>query len=108
MKQSFKKLRELAKERNIKYYCHKSKEELCKELGLKHIPHTPGKYDPIKTTIRRVSDGEIICFQSLTALAKSVGRNTVSVSWYEKTKKPMPVVGPGLVVPPGQYIVSKL
>ncbi len=104
MNPTFKELRELAKEKGIKYCCFKSKEELCKELGLNYIPYTLGKYNPIKTMIRRVSDGETLHFQSFTALAKAVGRNTVSVSYYERTKKPMPVVEPGLDVPPGQYI----
>ncbi len=107
MNPSFKELRKLAKEKEIKYYCFKSKEELCKELGLDYIPYTPGKHNPIKTLIRRVSDGETIYFQSLSALARSVGKNTVSVSYYEKTKKPMTVVEPGLRVTPGQYIVEK-
>ena len=109
MNPTFKELYKLAKERKIKYYCFKSKEELCKELGLDYTPYIPGKTKtPIKTLIRRVSDGETLYFQSFTALARSVGKNTVSVSYYEKVKKPMPVVGPGLAVPPGQYIVEKV
>ena len=64
MNPTFKELRELAKEKGIKYYCFKSKEELCKELGLNYIPYTPGKYNPIKTVIKRVSDGETLHFQS--------------------------------------------
>ncbi len=89
MNPSFKELRKLAKEKGIKYCCFKSKEELCKELGLNYIPYTLGKYNPIKTVIKRVSDGETLHFQSFTALAKAVGRNTVSVSYYERTKKPI-------------------
>ena len=109
MNPSFKKLRELAKERKIKYYDNKSKEELCKELGLDYIPYTPGVIirTPIKTTLRCVNDDKIIYFPSFIALAKSVERNIGSVLYYEKTKKPMSVVGPGLVVPPGQYVVEK-
>ena len=107
MNPSFKELRKCAKEKGIKYYCFKSKEELCKELGLNYIPYTSGKHNPIKTLIRRVSDGETLYFQSLSALARSVGKNTVSVSYYERTKKLMSVVEPGLAVPTGQYIVEK-
>ncbi len=107
MNPSFKELRTLAKEKGIKYYCFKNKEELCKELGLDYVPYTSGKHNPIKTSIRRVGDGEILHFQSFTALAKAVGKNAVSVSYYERTKKPMSVVGSGLAVPPGQYIVEK-
>ncbi len=82
MNPSFKKLRELAKERKIKYYCLKSEKELCEELGLEYTPYTPGiMVAPIKTMIRCVTTGDILYFPSLTALAKSVGRNTVSVSW---------------------------
>ncbi len=107
MNPSFKELRKLAKEKGIKYYCLKNKEELCKELGLDYVPYALGKYDPIKTLIRRVSDGKTFYFQSLTALARLVGKNTVSVSYYEKAKKPMSVVELGLGIPPGQYIVEK-
>ncbi len=109
MNPSFGKLRVMAKERKIKYYGQKSKEELCKELGITYIPHKPGKIAaPMKTMIIRVGDGMELHFPSLTSLAKAVGRNTVSVSYYEKVKKPMSVVGPGLAVPPGQYIVNKV
>ena len=109
MNPSFGKLRELAKERKIKYYCLKSKEELCEELGMTYIPHKPGAIAaPMRTMIIRVSDGEKLHFPSLSALAKAVGRNTVSVSYYEKVKKPMSVVGPGLIVSPGRYIVEKV
>ena len=107
MNPSFKELRKSAKEKGIKYYCLKSKEELCKELGFNYVPYALGKYDPIKTLIRRVSDGKTFYFQSLTALARSVGKNTVSVSYHEKAKKPMSVVEPGLGIPPGRYIVEK-
>ena len=62
----------------------------------------------IKTTIRRADRGEKLYFPSFSALAKSVERNIGSVLYYEKTKKPMPVVGPGLAVPPGMYIVEKV
>ena len=102
MNPSFGKLRELAKERKIKYHCLKSKEE----LGMTYISHKPGAI--AAPMIRRVSDGEKLHFPSLSALAKAVGRNTVSVSYYEKVKKPMSVVGPGLIVSPGRYIVEKV
>ena len=109
MNPSFTKVREIAKERKIKHYCRKSKKELCEELGITYIPHKPGAIAaPMKTMIRCVNDGRKLYFPSLSALAKAVGRNTVSVSYYEKVKKPMFVVGPGLVVPPGQYIVEKV
>ncbi len=104
MNPSFKKLRELAKERKIKYYCFKSKEKLCKKLGLDYVPYTPGlvKRTPIRTMLRCISNDKIIHFPSFIALSKAVERNIGSVLYYEKTKKPMPVVGPGLSVPPGQ------
>ena len=109
MNLSLGKLRKLAKERKIKYYTYKSKKKLCEELGMIYIPHKPGAIAaPMRTMIRRVSDGKELHFPSLSALARAVGRNTVSVSYYEKVKKPMPVVGPGLAVPPGQYIVEKV
>ncbi len=44
MNPSFKELRTLAKEKGIKYYCLKNKEELCKELGLDYAPYALGKY----------------------------------------------------------------
>ncbi len=95
----------LAKERKIKYYCCKSREDLCRELG---IENKLGKTSPKETTLRRVRDGELFYFQSINAVARAVDRNTASVAWYEKTKKPMYVIGPGLVVPPGKYIVTKV
>ncbi len=50
-----------------------------------YIPHKPGAIAaPMRTMIRRVSDGEKLHFPSLSVLAKAVGRNTVSVSYYEK------------------------
>ncbi len=97
-------IRKLAKEQNIKYYRCKSREELCKDLGIKN---EIGVTAPRKITLKRVRDGEIILFQSLNAVARAVDRNVASVSWYEKTKKPMVVIGPGLVVPPGYYFVTK-
>ncbi len=97
-------VRKLAKERKIKYYCCKSREDLCEELG---IENKIGKTSPIEITLKRVRDGEILCFKSINAVARAVDRKAASVAWYEKTKKPMFVVGPGLVVPPGQYIVVK-
>ena len=108
MNPTFKELYELSKERKIKQYTTKSKEKLCKELGLSYVPYIVGKRRlPIKVLIRRVSDEKESHFPSFAALAKVVGRNTVSVVYYEKTKKPMPVVGPGLAVSPGMYIVEK-
>ncbi len=108
MNPTFKELYRLAKERKIKHYCQKSKEKLCEELGLSYVPYTVGKRkSPMKVLIRRVIDGEETHFKSFAALAKAVGRNSVSVFYYEKNKKPMPVVGPGLTVPPGMYIVEK-
>ncbi len=109
MNPTFKELYKLSKERKIKCYCRKSKKELCEELGLNYIPYTPGVIirTPIKTKLRCVNSDKIIYFPSFIALAKSVERNIGSVSYYERTKKPMPVVGPGLTVPPGMYIVEK-
>ena len=108
MNPTFKELYKLSKERKIKQYTNKSKEKLCKELGLDYAPYIIGKKRlPIKVVIRRISDEKELHFPSFTALAKAVGRNAVSVFYYEKTKKPMPVVGPGLTVPPGMYIVEK-
>ena len=98
-------IRKLAKERKIKYYCCKSREDLCKELG---IENKLGITAPIKITLTRVRDGELFYFRSLNAVARAVDRNTASVAWYKKTKKPMCVIGPGLVVPPGYYIVTKV
>ena len=99
-----KNVRKLAKERKIKYYCCKSREDLCKELG---IENKLGKTAQRETTLRHVRDGELFCFPSINAVARAVDRNSASVTWYEKTKKSMYVIGPGLVVPPGRYIVTK-
>ena len=95
----------VAKERNIKYYCCKSRKELCEELG---IENKVGITAPIKITLTRVRDGELFYFRSLNAVARAVDRNTASVAWYEKTKKAMCVIGPGPVVPPGKYIITKV
>ena len=97
-------IRKLAKERNIKYYCCKSREELCEELG---IENKIGVTAPKKITLKRVRDGEILRFRGLNAVARAVDRNVASVSWYEKTKKPVVVIGPGPVMPPGYYFVTK-
>jgi hypothetical protein len=108
MNPTFKELYELSKERKIKQYTTKSKEKLCEELGLSYVPYIVGKRRlPMKVLIRRVSDGEESHFHSFAALAKAVGRNTVSALYHERIKKPMSVVGPGLSVPPGVYIVEK-
>ncbi len=56
-------IRKLAKERNIKYYCLKSRKELCKELG---IENNIGKTAPMKITLTRVRDGEIYYSKALT------------------------------------------
>ncbi len=98
-------IRKLAKEKKIKYYCCKSREDLCEELG---IENELGKTSPKEITLKRVRDGELFCFKSINAVARAVDRNTASVAWYEKTKKPMCVIGPGPVVPPGYYIVTKV
>ncbi len=98
-------IRKLAKERNIKYYCCKSRGQLCRELG---IENKMGVTAPIRITLTRVRDGEILRFKSINAVARAVDRNTGSIAWYEKTKKPMCVIGPGPVVPPGYYIVTKV
>ena len=106
MNPSFKKLRELAKERKIKYYCFKSKKELCEELGLEYTPYTPGIITaPRKTTLRRVRDGKELYFPSVNALTKALNRNIGSILYYEKTKKPMLVVRLELIVSPGEYII---
>ncbi len=108
MNPTFKELYKLSKERKIKRYCRKSKKELCEELGLNYVPYTPGAIKvPIKTKLRCTNGDKIIYFPSFIALAKSVERNIGSVLYYEKTKKPMSVVGSGLAVPPGMYIVEK-
>ncbi len=108
MNPTFKELYKLAKERKIKNYGRKNKKVLCEELKLNYIPYVTGKKrSPIKVLIRRVSDGKELHFLSFTALAKAVGRNTVSALYHERIKKPMSVVGPGLSVPPGVYIVEK-
>jgi hypothetical protein len=76
---------------------------------MEYTPYTPGIIAaPRKTTLRRVRDGKELYFPSVNALEKAVDRNIGSVQYYEKTKKPMPVIGPGLVVPPGKYIVTKV
>ncbi len=97
-------IRKLAKERNIKYYCLKSRKELCKELG---IENNIGKTAPMKITLTCVRDGEILLFKSINAVARAVDRNSASVLWYVNTGKRMIVYGPGLVVPPGYYMVTK-
>ncbi len=97
-------IRKLAKERNIKYYCCKSREDLCKELG---IENELGKTSPREIILKRVRDGELFRLRSINAVARAVDRNAASVAWYVKTKKPMVVIGPGPVVPPGYYFVTK-
>ncbi len=64
-------IRKLAKERNIKYYCCKSRKELCEELG---IENKLGITTPIKITLTCVRDGELFYFRSLNAVARAVDR----------------------------------
>ena len=98
-------IRELAKERKIKYYCCKSRKALCEELG---IEDRLGRTSPRETTLKRVRDGKIFIFKSINAVARAVDRNSASVAWYVKTKKPMYVIGPGPIIPPGRYMVTKV
>ncbi len=77
-------IRELAKERKIKYYCCKSRKALCEELGIKD---RLGRTSPRETTLKRVRDGKIFTFKSTNAVARAVDRNSASVAWYVKTKK---------------------
>ena len=106
MNYSNKELRALAREKKVKYYYVKSKEELCEALGIEHEPRALRKITPV--TIRCVEKDETTHFPSISALAKAMGKNIGSVVWYEKTKRPISVVVPEGVIPPGKYIIDRV
>ncbi len=107
MNYSNKELRALAREKKIKYYYVKSKEELCEALGKEHEPRALRKITPV--TIRCIEKDETTHFPSISALAKAMGKNIGSVVWYEKTKRPISVekISQG-VIPPGKYIIDRV
>ncbi len=95
------------RERKVRYYYVKKKEELCEILGVECRPLTVRKTTPV--TIRCVENDETTHFPSLSVLAKAMGMNIGSVIWYEKTKRPISVLsGQSEVIPPGGYVINRL
>ena len=77
------------------------KEKLCEILGIEYEPCTARKTTPV--TIRGVESNETTHYPSFAVLAKAMGKNIGSIVWYEKTKRPIPVVnGQSDVISPGR------
>jgi ribosomal protein L7Ae-like RNA K-turn-binding protein len=95
-----KKLRELAKERKVKWSYKKNKKELCEEMGVEYVPSSK-RAMPVTITLEGSSSfPKTIRFPSSYSLAKAVGKKGGSIAWYEKAKKPMAVSGSETVVVP--------